>query len=47
MSVDVEKKSQNMDQPKNMEEKSLRKASPFTTSIEGRITEEIHSKIII
>jgi len=36
------KKSQNMDQLKRIEEKSLKKASPLTTSIEGRIVEEIY-----
>jgi len=41
------KKSQNIDQLKNIKEKSLKKASSLTTSIEGRIAEEIYSKIII
>ena len=40
------KKSQNIDQLKNIEEKSLKKASPLITSIEERIVEEIYSKII-
>ena len=41
------KKSQNIDQLKNIEEKSLKKTSPLITFIEERIAEEIYSKIII
>jgi len=42
-----EKKSQNIDQLKNIEEKSLKKTSPLITFIKKRIAEEIYSKIII